>query len=67
MRITISKKEVLEAIKVHNPATLPEIIDSLQKNKMFVSGYLLALEHEGVIKSKEVGTSIIFLVHEKER
>ena len=66
MRIQIEKKEVLEAIEKDSPATLPEIVNSLgKKNQMFISGYLRALEHLGIIKSKDVGTSVVFVIQEK--
>ena len=67
MRIEIKKKEVLEAIEKHYPvATLPEIIQTLGKNQMFISGYLRALEHMGVVTSKKAGTSIVFTLKNEQ-
>lgn len=65
MRIELNKKAVLDAIETHSPATLPEIVQSLGKNQMFISGYLSALEHMGVIESKKVGTSIVFTIKKR--
>lgn len=63
MRIKISKKEVLEAIERFSPATHPEVLKAIGINSMYVSGYLRALEQTGIIKSKQVGTSIVYTVN----
>ena len=55
----------LEVIKKQSPASLPEIVQSLGKNQMFISGYLSALEHVGIIRSKKIGTSIAFTIQDK--
>jgi predicted transcriptional regulator len=65
MKIEITQKEVLSTVEKLSPATVSDIAKSLNTNQMFVSGYLSALEELNLVKSKNVGSSVVYMVNGK--
>ena len=65
MKIEITQKEVLSTVEKLSPATVSDIAKALNTNQMFVSGYLSALEELNLVKSKNVGSSVVYMVNGK--
>lgn len=56
--------EYLNAVRENEPATTKEIMDTIDVSRTGALYRLNKLEDEGVLKSKEAGTSLVWMVKE---
>ena len=63
--ININKSQIIETLREISPASVSEVAEKLKINKMFISGYLCALDEVGIIKSKKSGNSILYSLNGK--
>lgn len=63
------KKKIMEIINNNDSITISELADKLKLNRIFLSGYLQALEENGELSSKNIGTAKVFRINKinKER
>ena len=57
------KNRVIEIIKENDSITISELADKLKLNRVFLSGYLQALEENGELISKNIGTAKVFRIN----
>jgi predicted transcriptional regulator len=57
------KKRVLKIINDNDSITISELADKLKLNRVFLSGYLQALEENGELSSKNIGTAKVFRIN----
>jgi len=68
--LTIMKEKLLRAIVDSNPITISALAKKLKINRIYLSGYLQALEDNGELHSKNIGAARVYLInriHNKER
>ncbi|MCX6768415.1 MAG: helix-turn-helix transcriptional regulator [Candidatus Micrarchaeota archaeon] len=51
---------ILGLLKKNGESTISKLATETKLNRMFVSGYLSALEEKGVVKSKVVGSAKVY-------
>jgi len=61
------KNKVMEIIKENDSITISELADKLKLNRVFLSGYLQALEENGELISKNIGTAKVFRINKLNR
>jgi len=57
------KNRVIKIIKENDSITISELADKLKLNRVFLSGYLQALEENGELISKNIGTAKVFRIN----
>jgi DNA-binding MarR family transcriptional regulator len=58
------KDKILKAINDSNPITISALAKKLKINRIYLSGYLKALEDNGELLSKNIGVAKIYLISE---
>lgn len=59
------KDKLLRTIIDSNPITISALAKKLKVNRIYLSGYLQALEDNGELESKSIGVAKIYLINRK--
>ena len=59
----INKSRLLGIINKDSRMTITELSGMLKVNKMYLSGYLKALEDTNLVKSKKIGPSLVYCIN----
>ena len=60
------KEKVKKAISDNNPITISALAKKLKVNRIYLAGYLQALEDNGELESKNIGSAKVYLINEKK-
>lgn len=59
------RNKILKNITIFSPITISALAIKLKINRIFLSGYLQALEDSGEVKSKTVGAAKVYQINKR--
>lgn len=57
-------EKIVKSLKGNNGRTIKEMAEELDVNRTFLSGYLEALESQGIVKSRKIGPAKVYFTSE---
>jgi len=55
-------EKIVKSLMGNNGRTIKEIAEELEVNRTFLSGYLEALESQGIVRSRKIGPAKVYFI-----